>query len=187
MKNNLIRLTVLRPTLCWALLLCAILAAPSLAQSTKSWTTVGVAGDLSEDDLNHVLLGGGIATLSSTAPANTTVKIHYNVVAVDGLFDVGGLVLTARFRDSGANERVILRLWQYDLNSGVKTMLAELDSNDYAGDTNFQTRTVVECDAPNFNFATKGYFIEADLSKAAAAGNPRLGIIQLSHGANCIP
>ncbi len=189
MKNLMRGRTTFRNWLCLALLLSAMLSNPALAQDPKSWTTVGSAGTVNDEDTAEVeLAGGGIARLDNAAPANTSAIIRYNVVAVDGLFTVGFPKMRVRYQDNGANAQVIVRLMEYDFtNNTAPNLVMEFDSNDHASSPSLQTRSLTSCGF-GFNFTNKAYYIEAQLIRTAATGFPMLAVIQLSNApANCVP
>lgn len=148
----------------------------------KPWTTVASAGTVDETDVNKVNYTEATARLNLTAPANSSAVIRYNVVAVDGLADAGGdgYFMRVRFRDSGQDERVVVRLKSVDIATGIITTLMTLDSNAFAGNVLFQTQSVVTCN-PNwrFDFNKNAYFVEATLLKGSTAGNPGLSVVQI--------
>src|SRR5262245_14081826 len=185
MKTTIMKTTTFSMRLCLGLALLVIFTIPSHAQS-KFWTTSATAGTVNDEDIGRVELGGGIATLSIAAPAANPAIIRYNVVAVDGLFLSNFPRMTVRFRDSGDDARVVVRLRRYNINTGVQSgALLELDSNDYAPSTSFQTRFVDNCNGMSFDFGTYAYFIEVELT--GGVSEPRIGVIQLHSSANCIP
>lgn len=169
------------------------------------WTTVGSAGTVDEADTNIVALGGAeggvivpIGTsygygatvgITGSAPLPATLNIRYNVVAVDGLsmYD-HDLVLAVRFRDNGAYARVIVRLKEYNLNTGQINVKMVFDSDTVAPASGFQWKAVVlrGC-VPILDFDGNAYFIDAELIKTARTGpsispegDPALGAIQLA-------
>jgi hypothetical protein len=89
--------------------------------------------------------------------------------------------LQVRFRDNGANARVIVHLRQYNLNTGVITTPLTLDSNAFPAAASSQVQRVNStCFAGNFfDFQNNAYFIEAQLIKSAAGGDPVLAIIRI--------
>jgi hypothetical protein len=94
-----------------------------------------------------------------------------------------GYTLTVRYRDNGVNARVLVRLKEYNRNTGVTNTLLTFDNNGFAQGGNFQLQTVSFC-APPLDFFNNAYFIEAQLDKTAAAGDPQLGLVQLGR-TNC--
>ena len=147
---------------------------------TDPWTTVGSAGTVDEADTGIVLLGSPNAgSVTMPAAATGTLNVRYNVVAVDGALGGDNYALTARFRDNGANGRVIVRLKRYNLNTGVVTTLLTLDSNAFVGLDSFQTRTVTSACGTSLDFFNNAYFMDVEIIKTAAAGTPALGSIKL--------
>jgi hypothetical protein len=119
---------------------------------TKPWTRVGASGTAVSGQTDPT---GHIAYLASTS---TSAVIIYNVVAVDGLQATSGTlpthpVMKARFRDNGANNRIIFRLKRMDLNSGAVSTVLTLDSDNFAGSSGFQTREVGCGNSFTFDFS----------------------------------
>jgi hypothetical protein len=162
-----------------ALLVVAVLvAAPVTALAQGPWTSVGSAGTVDEADTGIVVFNQGIAAISTAAAVGASLDIRYNVVAVDGVSGGDGLALTARFRDAGVSERVILRLKRYSFVNGVTQTLLTLDSNTIPASAAFQTRSVGACGL-GLDFINNAYYVEAQLIKAAAGGIPQLGALQV--------
>ena len=161
--------------LAMCLVVSALVSAPvaAIAQA-KPWTSVGSAGTVDEADTGIVTFNQSIAAISAAAAVGSSLDIRYNVVAVDGVFGGDGIALTGRFRDTGAAERVILRLKRYSLVNGVTQTLLTLDSNTFPPSAALQTRTVGVCDV-GLDFFNNVYFVEAQLIKTDAGGVPQLG------------
>jgi hypothetical protein len=169
----------------------------------KAWTTVGSAGTVDEADADKVVFSGSVVafpevlappTLQTEANAQislptvtTNATIRYNVTAVDGLFMAGShLGMTVRFRDDGDWARVLVRLYEQDIYTGLTALLLTFDSNASPASPNYQTNGV---GSPyphwSFDFNQKAYFIEATLTKTSSAisingGKPGLAIIKLN-------
>ena len=173
--NNAVRLG-----LCLMLTFLTVLGRPAQAQSTKSWTTVASAGTVNESDLDIVnLSGGGVASLVSGNDA-VTGHIRFNVVATDGLLELGYPRMKVRFTDNGGNAQVKVMLYRMDLATGLPDKILELDSDDYGASVASQSQTTNLCAATGgFNFATHAYYIETQLIRSAAGGAPKLTSIQL--------
>lgn len=167
-----------------ALLLVAASAAAAHAQSDRPWTTIGAAGTADEEDL--VIFSGNIVYLDDDAAV-----IRYNVVAVDGLEGGQGLLwpqMTVRFRDNGNNNRVVVRLRRASIDGGTTEILLTLDSNDHAGSSSFQTRTVGTCGSGSnfsYDFEQYAYYIEVTLTRTSLPVTPGVASIQLDLG-SCI-
>lgn len=165
----------------------------------KSWTAAGSAGTVDIADEAKVFYSNGtvafreIASQLSAArirnlPLQTvTAVIRYNVTAVDGLFFESGarLCMSTRFRDNGARARVVLRLVEFSLSTGVTTTRLTFDSNTVPPQANFQVNSA-STDFHAFDFSQNAYYVEATLTKqqpvatSVGAGRPGLGIIQMS-------
>jgi len=166
------------------------------------WATVGSAGTVDEADTNIVWLGGseavgllpigtpnhgGTVGIKSNAPLPATLNIRYNVVMGDvlGLFDAK---LRVRYVDNGSGARVIVRLKQYDLDTGEISVMTDFDSNTFPQiapvvspinpRSGFQ-RQEGPCRGRWFNPNKFVYFIDAELIKTDASGEPVLGVIEV--------
>jgi hypothetical protein len=181
MKNPKSKLTMVVKSLCGLALLLAGLAASSQAQTVlgQPWTTIGSTGTLDE---GAVTFSGADALLASDLAV-----LRYNVVAVEGLFASGPAltrtILTARFRDNGDNNHVIVRLKSLRLTgpgAGGVTTLMTIDSNDYPGSPSFQTRSIW-CDggAFSFDFVDNAYFVEVTMTRTAS---PTAGLESIQIG-----
>lgn len=148
---------------------------PAWADNFEPWTTVGSAGTVDEGDTGIAVFSLANVTVSGAAALPANLDIRYNIVAVDGLLQGGdGILMTARFRDNGAGARVILRLREVDLSTGIVVTRLTLDSNSFAASNAFQTQSTSTCTGNFFDFNRKAYFIEAVLQKSAADGAPGL-------------
>ncbi|MCI0423392.1 MAG: hypothetical protein L0312_29945 [Acidobacteria bacterium] len=188
-------------SLSFALLALMAAATTISAQSPpfKFWTTVGSAGTVDEADQNKVVYSGGIVAfpellapptnlaLAPNLPLETVqAVIRYNVTAVDGLFEPGArLCMQTRFRDDGDRARVLLRLVEYNIFTGVTTTRLTFDSNTVPAQANFQTNSA-STNWTTFDFFQNAYYVEAVLTKQQpiitpfGGGRPGLGIIQIS-------
>jgi hypothetical protein len=167
-----------------------LLSMTSLSQAavigTTPWTAVGASGTAVS---GQITLTGQIAYLDSPS---TMAVVIYNVVAVDGLQAKDGFLLThpvmkARFRDNGANNRIIFRLKRMDLNSGAVQTLMTLDSDTYSGSSGFQTREIGCGNSVTFDFSNHAYFVEATMSRTSLPITPGIAGIQLGRSSSpCI-
>jgi hypothetical protein len=164
------------------LLLSAMLALGYSTAWAQPWSSVGSAGTVDDEDTGIVWLGNlnngnpGAVTMPFTATG--VLNIRYNVVAVSGLFGGEGHVLSARFRDNGAGGRVVVRLKQFGLYTGVTTTLLTLDSNAFAPSPDFQVQSVGSC-ATTLNFFENSYFMDVEIIKNAANFAPSLAMLNL--------
>jgi hypothetical protein len=165
-----------------AMALAAAPAPPAIAEAVSGmlWTSVASAGTVDEGDLDAVSLDGAVA--QHAGAAGQTVTIRYNVVAVDGL-SVRGILMTAKFRDSGDSTQVVLTLKRHSLLGGGTSTVLTLDSNDFLPSPSFQTRQVDDCSA-DFDFVHNAYYIEAQLVRRATSvpsiARPALSALQLA-------
>jgi hypothetical protein len=166
-------------TLCSGLVLALTSIAPlhGAATSTEPWTTIGSAG---AEHLGTFTYQNGIAFLSSPSGV-----IRYNVVAVDGLLDTGGPVvshirMTARFRDPDAASRVTVNLRRTRISDGFTANVAGvfLDSNNYPPG-GFQTRNTVCASTQTFDFLNYVYYVEVILTRASGSISPAIEAIQI--------
>lgn len=172
-------------------------AATTISAQTpfRSWTTVGSAGTLNQADQNKVVYSGGVISFpdapgtgggGNLLPLQTVqAVIRYNVTAVDGLFfQTGRLCMQTRFRDDGNRARVLLRLIEFNIDTGGTTSRLTFDSNTVAAQANFQTNSA-STDWHAFDFSRNAYYVEATLTKQHpigtpfGGGKPALGLIEL--------
>ncbi len=173
-----------RMSLC-VLTVLAFLGQVALANNLDPWTTVGSAGTVDEADAAIVSLSAGVAAVASTASPPATLDMRYNVVAVDGLLQTAGdaMALTARFLDNGAAARVVLRLREYSLTTGVTTTRITLDSNAFPASSAYQVRSANStCFSGNFfDFNRNAYYVEAQIQKTGLTGSAGLAIVQVGY------
>jgi hypothetical protein len=187
MKNPKSKLTMVVKSLCGLALLLAGLAASSQAQTVlgQPWTTIGSTGTVDEGE---VTFSGPIAFL-----AGDSAVLRYNVVSVDGLFATSGplptrTILTARFRDNGDNNRVIVRLRSLRLtgaSAGSITTLMTIDSDNYPGSSSFQSRSIW-CDGGgfSFDFVNHAYYVEVTMTRTSLPITAGLESIQIGRTTN---
>ena len=156
--------------------------APQANAQPKIWTQAGSAGVVDESSVGVVRLVQGEVTLLPAAPVSTQAVIRYNVVALEGLFvhpsPVSWPALGVRFRDNGPGSRVIVTLKSYDYTTGITNKILTLDSDQYPQSVTYQSRTIGDCaNFKQFDFATKAYFVEVELSKTGVGGDPGVGVL----------
>ena len=181
MKNSKSKLMMGVKSLCGLALLLAGLAATSQAQVVlgQPWTTIGAAGTVDDGEVTYT---GPLAYLESDGAV-----LRYNVVAVEGPAPTR-TILTARFRDNGDNNHVIVRLKSQRLtgpNAGDITTLMTIDSDDYPGSSSFQTRSIW-CDGGgfSFDFVNHAYFVEVTMTRTALPVTAGLAAIQIGRTTN---
>lgn len=160
----------------WALTLTSVMPLEAALIGNKPWTTIGSAG---AEHLGTFTYQNGIAFLSSSGGV-----LRYNVVAVDGLLDLGGGVphirMAARFRDPDAASRVRIVLRRTRISDGFTANVAGvlLDSNNYPAG-GFQTRNTVCASALKFDFVNYVYYVEVTMTRAPGAIAPAIEAIQI--------
>lgn len=92
-----------------------------------------------------------------------SVTIRYNVTAVDGLFtnNSNALRMTLRYLDTGDHARLIVKLIEKNLTTGLKTTRLTFDSNVYAASPDYQVHYVSDGRQTDFDFSQNTYYIEA--------------------------
>lgn len=145
------------------------------------WVTVGSAGTADEANVDYVSFSGGIASIDSSAPEAVSAVLRYNIVSAPDLEDAGANVaMKVRFRDNGANARVVVSLKRYSMDNGGSYTMLTFDSNDMPSSTVYQTATVQDgCSGPHFDFQNYSYYLEVTLSRTSSAGTPAFSIAQL--------
>src|SRR5262249_21758281 len=140
------------------------------------WTSVGAAGTVKETDLDKVELSGGIASIKSTAPAASTVRLFYNVTTAPDLADGGvNKRLRIRFRDNGPNARVRVFLRSYNLSNGTSQLLLQFDSDTLPASPLYRETTVGDgcfTGDSHFDFSANAYYLEVEVSRTSSAGQP---------------
>ena len=148
------------------------------------WTSVGSAGVVDEADTAIVEFVLGEARVDGGAAAGSVLNLRYNVVSLEPLAGLGFFRLDVRFRDNGNAARVQLDLRQYDANTGLTSTHHTFDSNAYAPAVGYQKQS--ECFGIDWDFIDGPFYLEATLTKSAAAGQPAIGTIQIIPS-NCVP
>jgi hypothetical protein len=192
--------------------LCFVFAAFSVHAQTadvdKNWTTVGSAGTLDESAVGKVFLDHSIVQMGRVPvigrasksralilPQTQSAVIRYNVTPVDGFFVTracrpdGSLDVRLRLRylAAGSGARVVAKLIEVDLASGVEKSLLAFDSNGpgLSLSNNYQVQFVSVCGRPwNFDFENKAYYVEATLTTAnsiAALSAAGIQLIQIDN------
>lgn len=77
-------------------------------------------------------------------------------------------------------------LQQLNISTGVITLLAELNSNDFDPQTTAQRRSILfNCDKPELDFVNNVYYVDAQLIKTGATGTPLIRTIQICSDGVC--
>jgi hypothetical protein len=157
----------------------------------RAWTTTGSAGTVDVADLSKVFFDkskvqmGHVLVIKSAAKMRPIIAhqiqsavIRYNVTAVDGLLTpmptcrpdkCVGAQLTLRFIADGPSARVMAKLIEVNLATGVETVRLSIDSNVSAPGKGYKTDSIQpDCDATwRFDFLQKAYYIEATLTTSS--------------------
>jgi hypothetical protein len=174
------------------------LGATAAAQQPASiWTQLANTGEVDEADASIYQFHDTGAVAIKSGVTNATLDIRYSISA-NGNYGFQGdppeegptpcVQLKASLRDTGPGARVVVRLKQMDIGSGTITTLAEIDSNrENLPSTNYilyQQCANVPVDFP-FDFRFFTYFVEAQLTKTSASGNPGLKVVQVCGALAC--
>jgi hypothetical protein len=123
------------------------------------WTAVGSTGTVDDADISILDTAGTVVQVKSTAPLPASLRIRYNIVAVDGVFSpADGVRMVARFRDNGAAARVRVRLLEIPFSTGIPALKLTLDSNSFTAASGFQTQSVGSCDGNFFKLSQQRLF-----------------------------
>ena len=142
----------------------------------QTWVTAGSTGTVDTADTNTIVFNQDRAELkaSATLPAKGTIR--YNIVNT-GLGSTPN-TMDVRFRDNGPGARVVVRMNQINISTGVVSRWVVFDSNVWAPSSGYQVQ-IPTCGL-SFDFSgTWEYFLEATLSKTDATGAPGLAEIVL--------
>ena len=185
------KLTLIIPAL--VVLACASVAS---AQVVDVWSAAGVTGVVDEADLHiHAFNSTGSVSIKSSVTSGT-LDIRFPIQTMPNHVAPAGACteLRALLRDTGPGVRVIVRLMQLGIKSGFDgqlTSLGQIDSDTTARRTRLnepleyaEYRTCINVTAERpFDFQLFTYYVEAQLIKTAAGGNPGPGLmaVQICH------
>lgn len=170
------RRTIMGPLL--GMIACAFLAGPASAQ--YCWTVAGSTATVDEGDLGEVSLANSNLQINS-AISSATVTARYSVTGINDLGDSFRYkYVYVRFRDTG-DGKVKFALKQQHRSSSTPTDIFTFDSDSWAPNGGFQyAEWWGNCTlGGGFSFFDYLYFIEVDMSKSVAAGNPGVQFIQV--------
>ncbi len=176
-------------------LLCSLFFTVAVSANAQTW--VASTGTPDESSLFTYKFTDGNAYVRGDLPGK--VILRYNVLPVGDLLTnetnpcCEGRALWVRFLDNGDGAQVLVKLKQYNVDTGAITTLLSFDSNDYPPQSTFQTATPNTGLGPlfNFSFATgpfngatneggdNVYYLEATLIRSATGGTPGLGSISI--------
>ncbi len=96
-----------------------------------------------------------------------TAVIRYNIVAVDGLFQSGDNIrMKVRFLDTGNDSQLVLKLIEFNPQSGVATTRMTFDSNLYTASSSYQEEESLTSSWTEFDFSQYVYYIEATMTRS---------------------
>lgn len=136
-----------------------------------TWSTVGAAGTIDNDDLNLYSIDTTTGLLVFAPGTTGVLNVKYNVTGGNEIS--GSNALLVRFRDNGAASRIVLQLKRYSLINGVTSTVATLDSNNFSANSAWQTQQV--CFLHAFDFENHAYFINAELTRNSTTATTGLG------------
>lgn len=179
--------------------LIALAWAPALsAQLEDVWSAAGVTGIVDEADLNtHAFNSTGSVSIKSSV-ASGTLDIRFPVhVMPNHLAPAGACTeLSAVLRDTGPGVRVLVSLVELGVKSGFegqRTVRGQIDSDTTPRTSRLNEplaygryRTCINVPSGSFqpfDFQFFTYYIEAQLIKTVAGGNPGPGLmsVQICH------
>jgi hypothetical protein len=144
------------------------------------WTTIGSTGMPDDASRNSVRFTG--STVEAKPAFTGTLFVRYNVDEKD--LDGFPALVQIRYRDNGSAARVIVTLKEHNFTTGEVTNIAVFDSNKAAPSPDFQTGLALSCDSTSshpFDFLNNAYYIEIELRKSRAGGNPGVSQIRISN------
>ena len=164
------------------------------AQTTDTnrfWTTVGSAGTADESDprkivFDHATAHFGQVLINTTAAAapgavssqTDSAVIRYDVTPVDGLFQPGVGALQVRYLATGPGARVVAKLIEVDLATGLERSRITFDSTAFAASKTYHVNGVEDCSGHGgrFDFVQKAYYVEVTLTHSSLATGGAAGV-----------
>lgn len=153
----------------------------SLPDYHKLWSTTGSTGTIDEADISIYETNGPNIYLKNSAPLPANLDVRYNIVAVDDLPAENYQKMTIRYKDNGGASRVIVRLKETNMATGITNTRMTFDSNSYSQSSSYQNRVITNYGAWwGFDFVNNIYYLEASINKTSSYGTPVLVGVQLS-------
>ena len=181
----------------WCLsVLLAFAAVAAVSAQADIWSAAGFTGIVDEADLNiHQFNSTGSVSIKSSVSSGA-LDIRFPVATMLNHQAPAGACteMRALVRDTGPGVRVIVRLIQLGVRSGFEgqlSTLAQIDSdttprltnlNDPAAYAQYRTCFRSSSGIP-FDYSFFNYYVDAQLIKTAAGGNPGPGLmsVQICH------
>jgi hypothetical protein len=153
----------------------------------SGWTTVGSAGTVDEGSTSIVGLRGPFVELKNNCfldilgiqrwcrVATGILTVRYNIVPTGTLnitspTGFAAYEFTARFRDTGNAQRVLLMLKEVNLQSGGETTILTVDSDSFSASPDYQTQLGPRTCGFTFDFVQNAYYVEAQISNSSGTG-----------------
>ena len=153
---------------------------PLLSAQVASWGSTASVGVVDDADAAHLDTIGYWIRCKSSAPTGTHLNLRYDVAMENNGIFPDTWDLRVKFRDRGSNERIIVRLKEHNVSTGVTYTRMTLDSNSYSASSGWQVRTVRQTMAGwGFDNTRSVYYVEVDLYKATSSGRPDLASLQI--------
>jgi hypothetical protein len=162
------------------------------AQEGWFWSQTGATGIVDDEGARAVVLkDNGSAAIRASVPS-ATIKLRYAVTGgpshLDG-FDPA-MCMRLSVRDTGATSRVVVRLKAQSFSSGQQFVLGTYDSDARELPPSDQYQTALTCPLSDpsggtlqgFNYRDFTYYLEVELAKTDATGNPGIRFLGLSGG-----
>ena len=143
-------------------------------QPLAPWTAAGSTGAVDEQGKDQYFVNGPSAKIISSAPTGTRLTLRYNVTHTSGISFGDGMKLNIRYRDTGAQERVGVKLVQKNLQTGAEATPLIFNSDQHPQAFNPQFRGVSNCDGLALDFQNNVYWVEVDLFKVQGTGDPEI-------------
>jgi hypothetical protein len=177
-----------------SLLAASLACVAAVATVQADWSSIAATAAIDEGDRLKVVLNNDGSAGIRSAISSTSAKLRFSVVKTPSLLvtiprpeEVGSLVFVMRARDNGPASRVIATLkrvtFGYYGGPQRADVVAVIDSDDHPQGDGWQTmngtlnsccwiRNRVTGGAEALNFLDSAYFVEVQLIKNSADGDP---------------
>ena len=142
------------------------------------WFVAGSTGTVDEADLDIYKTSG---SRISVRGGGGVLNVRYNVGSVENLTDAHiNYFIQMRYKDNGADARVVAKLKEQNVQSGVVTTRLVVDSDDYSQSGSFQSNFVFEVSPGwTYDFNANVYWIEVTITRSSNSGKPSLAIVNV--------
>jgi hypothetical protein len=145
-----------------------LVLSPFSSAGAQRFEVIGSTGAVDEADKNIFLFSSAIASIKAGAALPAALDVRYNIPRAE--FAAQGLGLDVRYRDNGAGGRVVVSVFQLNLDTGVISNVFSLDSNQFAQSLFFQKRRISSC-GPILDLAGI-LWLEVTITKTSESGIP---------------